>query len=226
MIRVMAAALLSFASATVFAAPAATPAVRVAMAPSGAYVMGSPTAKVKLIEYVSYTCSHCAHFIEEASAPLKDNYVSKGLVSVEMRNLVRDPFDMTAALLARCGGPAKVFGNSEAIFARQAVWMADAQVLATKQGAALQKLPVDQRLMMIANSTDLGAIMKGRGFTQPQINACLANKAAQNQLVLMTKEAQTRKVPFTPYFLINGKPPKSSGHWETLEPELKAALGR
>jgi 2-hydroxychromene-2-carboxylate isomerase len=121
---------------------------------------------------------------------------------------------------------AKVFGNSEAIFARQAVWMADAQLLAAKQGAAMQKLPVAQQLMMISKATDLGAIMKNRGFTQPQINACLSNKVAQNQLVMMTKEAQTRKVPFTPYFLINGKPPKSSGHWEALEPELKAALGR
>jgi Thioredoxin len=226
MIRLFVATLVALASATVFAAPAASPAVRVTMAPGGAYVMGNPAAKVKLVEYVSYTCPHCAHFIEEASVPLKENYVAKGLVSVEMRNLVRDPFDMTAALLARCGGAAKVFGNSEAIFARQAVWMADAQLIAAKQGPAMQKMPVAQQLSLIANGTDLGAIMKGRGFTQPQINACLANKVAQNQLVLMTRESQTRKVPYTPYFLINGKPPAASGQWETLEPAIKAALGR
>ncbi len=226
MIRLLVATLVASASAAVFAVPVAAPALRVTMAPSGAYVLGNPAAKVKLVEYVSYTCPHCAHFVEESAAPLKDNYVSKGLVSVEMRNLIRDPFDMTAALLARCGGAAKFFGNSEAIFARQSVWMADAQLIVAKYGTAMQAMPIAKRLGIIANESDLGAIMKGRGFTQPQINACLANKVAQNQLVMMTKESQVRKVPYTPYFLINGKPPTASGAWATLEPAIKAALSR
>jgi hypothetical protein len=36
--------------------------------------------------------------------PLKTQYIDRGLVLFEYRNLVRDPVDMTAALLARCGG--------------------------------------------------------------------------------------------------------------------------
>jgi protein-disulfide isomerase len=231
MIRHLAALIAAFtiavSSMTVMAAPTVSPATMVTMTPKGAYVLGSTAAKVRLVEYVSYTCPHCAHFIEEAAAPLKADYVATGQISVELRNLVRDPFDMTAALLARCGSAAKFFGNSEAIFARQAVWVADAQLLAAKQGAALKKMTAIQQLGFIANNTDLGAIMKGRGYTQPQINACLANKVAQNQLVLMTREATTViKVPFTPYFLINGRASGSSGSWATLEPALKSAIGR
>ena len=227
MIRLLAALLLAVSGMTMLTARAPAPPLRVTMMPSGAYVVGNPAAKVRLVEYVSYTCSHCATFIEKSSGPLKSNYVSKGLVSVETRHFVRDPFDMTAALLARCGGAAKFVGNSEAIFARQSVWMADAQLLATKQGPAMTKMAPAQQLGLIANNTDLGAIMKGRGYTQPQINACLANKVAQNQLVLMTREAtQVTKIPYTPYFLINGKKPNIPGGWTGLEPAVKSALGR
>ena len=58
--------------------------------PNGAFVMGKPAAPARLVEYLSYTCGHCAHFTVEASAPLKSAYVAKGLVTVEVRNAVRD----------------------------------------------------------------------------------------------------------------------------------------
>jgi protein-disulfide isomerase len=86
---------------------------------AGAYVLGKPDAKVRLVEYLSYTCPHCAHFTAEAAAPLTRDYIAKGLVSYEIRNAVRDHFDFVAALLARCGGPAKFFGNTEVIMAAQ-----------------------------------------------------------------------------------------------------------
>src|SRR3546814_5533810 len=70
----------------------------------GAYSVGNPQAKVKLVEYFSYTCSHCAEFAKEAGVPLKAQYIDKGSVLFEYRNLIRDPVDMTAAMLARCGG--------------------------------------------------------------------------------------------------------------------------
>ena len=66
--------------------------------------MGNPNAEVKLVEFGSMTCPHCAEFDEQGGKPLIDNYVKNGQVSFEFRNFVRDPFDMTASLIARCGG--------------------------------------------------------------------------------------------------------------------------
>src|SRR3546814_17929114 len=70
----------------------------------GGFVMGKPDARTSLVEYISYTCSHCAEFTQKAAAPLKINWISTGAINVEIRNAVRDRYDLTAALLARCGG--------------------------------------------------------------------------------------------------------------------------
>ena len=58
--------------------------------------MGNPNAKVKLVEFGSLTCPHCAEFEEEGGKALIENYVKTGQVSWEFRNFVRDPFDITA----------------------------------------------------------------------------------------------------------------------------------
>lgn len=209
-------------------ATAAAPnyAAMVTTTPAGAFVLGNPRAKVRLVEYLSYTCSHCAHFTEEAAAPLKANYVAKGLVALELRNLVRDPFDLTAALLVRCGGPAKAFGLTEAIMARQAVWMADAQVLVAKQADTLQKMPLAQQLQLIARDSGLLALAQTKGVTPAQGKACLANTQMHKTVIAMTKDAvEVRKINMTPTFLINDKPGPNGSHWADIDTALRAALG-
>src|SRR3546814_8236510 len=75
--------------------------------------MGNPEAAIKIIEFASLTCSHCADFSENGFPALRDKYVNTGKVSYELRNFVRDPLDMTAALLARCAGAEPFFSLSE-----------------------------------------------------------------------------------------------------------------
>src|SRR5688500_12259900 len=72
--------------------------------PAGGFMMGNANAGVKLIEYGSMTCPHCAEFDETGVQPLIDNYVKSGRVSYEYRNYVRDPYDLAASLIARCNG--------------------------------------------------------------------------------------------------------------------------
>ena len=92
--------------AAVQAAPAKDWSRTVTLTKEGAHLIGNPAAKTRLVEYVSYTCPHCAHFVAEGTTPLKAGWVAKGLVAVEVRHLVRDRYDLVAALLARCGGAA------------------------------------------------------------------------------------------------------------------------
>ena len=68
--------------------------------PAGGFLMGNPDAKVKLVEYGSMTCGHCATFSEEGAPKLIEKYVKSGQVSFEFRNFVRDGADMAAALVS------------------------------------------------------------------------------------------------------------------------------
>ena len=81
------------------------------LTPKGSHIIGNPAAATKLVEYASYTCGHCAHFEIEDVPQIKNQFVATGKVSLEMRNLVRDPMDLTAAMLARCGGKGRFFGH-------------------------------------------------------------------------------------------------------------------
>lgn len=198
--------LLPLAVAVVPAALAAAPAAKwtshVALSPIGGHVLGNPAAPAKLVEYVSYTCSHCAHFVAEASGPLKTGYVQGGKVSVEVRNAVRDKYDLTAALLARCGGPRRFFGNHEALFANQNAWMEMLQVY--DRDAAK---PEEQKAALrdIGQKTGLYALMAKRGFTPAQLNACINNAESMKQILAMTDDAWKKvKIGGTPAFTING----------------------
>ena len=75
------------------------------VASDNGHKVGNPKAKTKLVEFMSYTCSHCADFAREGDAAIKLAYLPKGDVSYEIRHLLRDPFDLTAALLTQCFSP-------------------------------------------------------------------------------------------------------------------------
>lgn len=173
--------------------------------PKGSHVIGNPAAPTKLVEYASYTCGHCAHFETDDVPQIKDQFVATGKVSFEIRNLVRDPMDLTAALLARCGGKGRFFGNHRQLMATQAQWA---------NGGKLSKATID--LLEAKNVvgfmqgayTELGLdkIMAQRGITAAQAKICLADKAAFNTVIKMTDEAtQTLKINSTPTLLVNGK---------------------
>jgi protein-disulfide isomerase len=198
---------------------------KVNLAPNGAFVMGNPAAKAKLVEYLSYTCSHCAEFTAEAAVPLRRDYVAKGLVSVEFRNAVRDRLDFTAALLARCGGPRQFFAISDQLMATQSVWLGKAQAFSEANGERLEKMPINEGLKLIARGLGFDAIMKARGISPADMDACLTNKAAQDRIAGMTNEAWgSRKIQGTPSFLINDTLVSAPGKWAMIEPELKTAL--
>lgn len=204
------------------AAPARNWATMVTLSKEGAYVIGNPAAKTRLVEYVSYTCPHCAHFVAEGTAPLKAGWVSKGLIAVEIRNLVRDRYDFTAALLARCGGAAKFPGNHEALFAAQQDWIAKAQAYESQPSA----LPADTKptaiMTEIADKTGMLALMAKRGVTPAQGRACIADQKGFDTVMAMTSRAlEQDQVTGTPSFLVNGK--LTDAHdWESLQPLLPA----
>jgi protein-disulfide isomerase len=190
-----------------------------------AYVLGNPAAKVKLVEYISYTCGHCAHFNAEGGSALKRAYIPTGKVSVEFRNAVRDQFDLTAALAARCGGPAKFHGNTDVIMAAQSVWMGKAQAWANENASKMQSMPINTVLLTLSKALGFEAMLAKRGVAPKQLAACMVDQNAQKQVVAMAKDAfEVQQISGTPSFTINGRMLDHVHDWSNLEPALKAAV--
>lgn len=190
--------------------------------PAGAFVVGNPKAPVKLVEYLSYTCPHCGHFAGEAAEPLMRDYVARGTTSVEFRHAVRDPLDMAATLVVRCTSPARFFKASEAVFAAQPQWVTKGDEYIQANAAALQKMDPAQSLLKLVHASGLDAMAKGFGLTEKQVDACVTGKAAQKPVLAMTNEAWSqRKIPGTPFFLVNGVGQDGVTTWAALQPKLK-----
>ena len=203
----------------------------VAKTTEGGFVMGNPNAKVKLVEYGSMTCPHCAHFEEAGVAPLIENYVKKGLVSFEFRNYIRDQFDLTAALLARCGGTSSFFGLTRNLYADQSNWIGKLQEADPAKLQALEALAPAQKFSTIADLAGLKQFASLRGVPRAQADKCLADEAAVNQLVQMNSDVTTQfpEFPGTPTFIINGSmvdlgTATEAQVWPTLETRIREAL--
>src|SRR3954449_7307638 len=179
----------------------------VSATPEGGFRMGNPGAKVKLVEYGSLTCPHCKAFDDEGVPVLIDKYVKSGQVSWEFRNYVRDPFDLTASLIARCNGPQSFFPLMRALYKDQAVWVSKIQAAPQDQLQALQNLPPNQEFVRAAKFAGLPDWAAARGVPATKTNQCLADEKSINQLVQMTSDAtaQYPDFPGTPTFVLNGK---------------------
>jgi 2-hydroxychromene-2-carboxylate isomerase len=80
-------------------------------------------------------------------------------------------------------------------------------------------------LKALAKGVGLDTLMRSRGLSPAQIDACLSDAVAQKQVVAMSNEAWTvRKINGTPSFLINGSAFEGPGSWAAVEAGLKAAL--
>jgi len=219
------------AATNVAAVPVAPPAngdwsTMVSATPEGGFMMGNPNAKVKLIEFGSMTCGHCAEFEEQGGQALIDNYVKKGLVSFEFRNFVRDPYDITAALIARCGGPSSFFGLTRAFFATQQDWIGKIQAADPATLQALEGQSPQAQFKALSDIAGFPAFAVMRGVPKAKTEACLADPAAATQLVQMNSDAVSNfNVQGTPSFVINGELVPNAASWAALEPKLKEALG-
>jgi protein-disulfide isomerase len=166
--------------------------------------LGNPNAPVWVVEYLSLTCPHCAHFNAEVFPALKAKYVDKGRVYYTIRELLTAPAQVAAAgfLMARCGGGSKYFPIVDQVFRSQARWQPGVQIA-----------PIFLE------------IAKANGLTEEQFNACITDEKASAALEARLQYAtETDHVTGTPTFFINGKLLENDGV-PTL-PEMDAAIAK
>jgi protein-disulfide isomerase len=194
--------------------------------PEGGYRMGNPAAPIKLVEYGSLTCPHCAEVAEKGSAELRDQFVASGRVSFEFRNFVRDPIDLTAAMLTRCGSPESYFALTDQAFANQPAMMENIQKAGEPAYQAAMQRPDNQRALAMAQLTGLTDFFAARGISKDQAAACLGNTAEAQALAKRTQEqTEQYKLEGTPTFLVNGDVIGSMG-WEELRAKLQSLGAR
>ncbi len=194
---------------------------------AGGFVMGNPNAKVKLIEFGSMTCPHCARFEETGVPSLVEKYVKSGQVSFEFRNYVRDPFDIAVSLIARCNGSKSFFPLTTALYKAQHEWLGSFQNVPEDQLQAITSMGPDKQFLEIAKVAGLQQWAAMRGVPTAKSSQCLTDQEAVNQLVQMNSDTTTGfpEMQGTPSFVINGKMLENASTWELLEPKIREALG-
>ena len=218
-------ALLTLASVTTAASPPrANWGAAVTQGTDGAYTLGNPSAKVKLTEYVSYTCPHCAHFNRDADAALRLTYVPQGKVSVTVQQVLRNPIDLTVAMLTNCGETRTFFVRHNAFMASQDRWLAKYEKFSTAQTTRWTSGPVPGRLRAIASDFDFYGTMARWNYTRPQVDRCLADPAVLKRVTAQTEAASAKGVEGTPSFAINGELLAGTHDWKTLAPQIDAKL--
>lgn len=197
---------------------------RVAATAEGGWLIGNPQAPVKLVEYLSYTCPHCAHFAAEGLPALRRDYIAKGRVSLEVRQFALNPVDLTEGMLVRCAAtPAQSVALGEAFLTDQKIILGKPPARADLE--KLQALPDERFHGALAGLIGLDHYVRGKGLTAQRTAACLGDLSHRERIVAIRKAAETQyDINGTPSFLLNGKRLDDVNDWRSLEGRIKAAL--
>ena len=144
--------------------------------------MGSKNAPIKIKEYFSLTCGHCANFHLKTLPQLKERYIDTGKVQLEFIDYPLDRLAVIAATLARTLPTED--GYLEAI-----------SILLKKQKQwAYSKKPLDE----------LRSIAKLFGVSSKQFDEILKNIPLMQEIInKMEKESKNFNIESTPTFIIN-----------------------
>jgi len=172
-------------AAAMAASPAFAQEAGTAVTEPGDFSLGSPDAPVKIVEYASYTCPHCATFHANVFKDLKRDYIDTGKVHFTLREVYFDRYGLWAAMVARCGGDLRYFGISDMLFAKQSEW-----------AGSQDPMQVVQSLKTIGITA---------GLDGAAIDACLNDQAQAEALIARFQvNMEADGVQGTPTIFVNG----------------------
>ena len=187
----------------------------------GGYRMGNPNAPLKLVEYASITCPHCAEFAAAASPTLRNDYIRSGRLSWEVRPYLIFPSDPGIFLLMQCEGAGSFFEASDVLFAAQEDWSHRLM----HQREQLSTLTTRQLVSAAVRAAGVDQIFRNRGMSDARINSCLADETALQRLVANHRRYASQGVTGTPTFYLNGQA-LPVGDWAGLQRQLAATPAR
>ena len=145
--------------------------------------LGDNNAPIQFVEYVSLTCSHCAEFHVKKLPILKEKYIDKGKLRLEMRDFPLDGLALRAAAMARLVAKNKYFKFVNVLFKSQERW-------------SKNKDPINELKKM------------GRlaGLSKGKIDASINQMELLEGIFKMRQQAEKDwNIQSTPSFVINNK---------------------
>lgn len=143
--------------------------------------LGSAAAKIKVTEYSSLTCGHCADFHTKILPMIKQDYVDTGKVQFIFKEYPLNGPALVASQVLRCMPEDKFVNFMNLLFEQQKNW------------AYVPEYKV--KLTQYAKLAGLG---------EAQVNACLNSVELKNALAAEIQNAEKKySIKSTPTFVIN-----------------------
>ncbi|WP_233998523.1 thioredoxin domain-containing protein [Erythrobacter sp. YT30] len=188
------------------------------------YLLGNPDADAALIEFISYTCSHCASFSREADGAIDLALLAPGHMSAEIRTVIRNAPDLTISLLVGCGDADGFKNRHRAFLAKQNEWLTKLTNAPQSQQQIWARGDRNARIGL-ASAMGFDDLMEARGLTRTQINQCLSDDAAAQKLVANSNADRADfAVTGTPSFAFNGQLLQGVHSWGALYPVLSGQI--
>ena len=166
-------------------------------------IEGNINAKVKIVVYESLTCSHCANFHKNVYPKLKDEFLDKGLVSIEFRNFPLDIAALNASKLAHCKNDGKV-NILHFLYLKQEDWI---------KGNTIEKV-----------NSNLKDIIKNQNFNL-NFDNCITDKNIEDHILEDRIEgAKKFKINATPTIIINDKKFEKTLNFKNLKKALEKLI--
>lgn len=176
-------------------------------AAEGDMSLGDPNAKVKMIEYGSLSCSHCADWNKEVFPAFKAKYIDTGKIHYTFRPFKlggADSYTAAGDLLGRCAGKDKYFGVIDALF--------HSQMEALGPGG-------DPRTVLF----NVGA---QAGLNEDAVRKCISDEQALVALDKRLSEPKAKEVAATPTFFIGDQKFETSLPLAEIDKAYAAAGGK
>ena len=164
---------------------------------------GNANAKVKILVYESLTCSHCANFHKDVYPQLKEEFLDKGLVSIEFRNFPLDIAALNASKLAHCknDGKSKIL---HFLYLKQKEWI---------EGNTIEEL-----------NSNLKEIIKDQNFGL-DYEKCIADKKVEDHILEDRIEgAKKFQINATPTIIINDKKFEKTLNFKNLKKAIEKLI--
>ena len=164
---------------------------------------GNINAKIKLIVYESLTCSHCASFHKDVYPKLKNEFLDKGLASIEFRNFPLDIAALNASKLAHCKNDGKS-NILHFLYSKQEEWL---------KGNTIEEL-----------NSNLKNLIKDQNFSL-DFEKCLADKNIEDHILEDRIEGSKKfKINATPTIIINEKKFEKALNFKNLKKAIEKLI--
>ena len=166
-------------------------------------IEGNADAKVKILVYESLTCSHCANFHKDVYPQLKEEFLDKGLASIEFRNFPLDIAALNASKLAHCknDGKSKIL---HFLYLKQKEWI---------EGNTIEEL-----------NSNLKEIIKDQNFGL-DYEKCVADKKVEDHILEDRIDgAKKFEINATPTIIINDKKFEKTLNFKNLKKAIEKLI--